>query len=240
MSDHYRTQGFVFKREDRLDADRVFSVFTKEFGRVEIVGKAIRKISSKLRSGIEIFSLSDIEFIQGKHRKTLTDAVVQERFKGIYQSPQKLEVAYKMSDVLDSFIRGPQEDQQLFEIIEDSFEKLHSNKSPGIVYHYFFWNVMSVLGYGVETSQCVQCQEVLHPDRLYFSNKEGGILCKNCAAHEGGSKKVSAEVVKILRLILKKEFETLSKLKIEKNIQKSLNEVANNYYRFLAASHSFL
>ena len=73
---NYRTKGFIFKKEDRGEADQLFTIYTKDFGKLEILGKAIRKISSKLRSGAETFYLSEIEFIQGKTYKTLTDAIL--------------------------------------------------------------------------------------------------------------------------------------------------------------------
>ena len=81
MSLYCRTEGFIFKKEDRNDSDRVFSVFSKDFGRLEIFGKAIRKIDSKLKSAVEIFSFSEIEFVQGKNRKTLTDVFLQKKLK---------------------------------------------------------------------------------------------------------------------------------------------------------------
>jgi len=63
---HYRTQGLILKKEDQGEADLLFTIYTKDFGKLEILGRAIRKISSKLRSGAEIFYLSEVEFIQGK------------------------------------------------------------------------------------------------------------------------------------------------------------------------------
>ncbi|MBU4204806.1 recombination protein O N-terminal domain-containing protein [Patescibacteria group bacterium] len=73
MALHYRTIGFVLKKNDIGEADRIFTVFTLDFGKVKISGKAIRKIASKLKGGIDVISLSEIEFIQGKAYKTLTD-----------------------------------------------------------------------------------------------------------------------------------------------------------------------
>src|SRR3990167_7638334 len=105
MTTSYRTAGFVFKKDDRFESDRNFSVFTKDFGRVEVLGKSIRKIASKLRGGIEIFSLSEIEFVQGKNRKTLTDAVLDKKFNNIY-TPVKLDISYKISGLVDNFIKG--------------------------------------------------------------------------------------------------------------------------------------
>ncbi|OGZ91767.1 MAG: hypothetical protein A2599_01815 [Candidatus Staskawiczbacteria bacterium RIFOXYD1_FULL_39_28] len=72
MTTKHRTRGFVFKKTDVAEADRIFSVVTEDFGRLEIRGKAIRKINSKLRAGVDLFCFSEIEFIQGKNNKTLT------------------------------------------------------------------------------------------------------------------------------------------------------------------------
>ena len=51
---HYRTQCLILKKENQGEADQLFCVFCKNFGKLEILGKSIRKISSKLRQGAEI------------------------------------------------------------------------------------------------------------------------------------------------------------------------------------------
>ncbi len=250
MTVHYKTQGFIFKKENRLEADRVFSVFTKDFGRIEIFGKAIRKITSKLKGGIEIFSLSEIEFIQGKNKKTLTDTLFIERFKNIQEVPEKFEVANKISNLVDNFIKGEERDQNIFNLLNDTFSKLNNIQFPisnfQLVHYYFFWNFISVLGYGPELSKCAVCQQKLNPHSLYFSNKEGGVVCQNChllrkdpssLGFSGQVSEVKSDVVKILRLIIKKDWDILSKLKIENNIKKLLREVSENYYNYLLNHH---
>ncbi len=241
MTLHYKTEGFVFKKEDRLEADRVFSVFTKDFGRIEIFGKSIRKIDSKLKSGIEIFSLSEIEFIQGKNKKTLTDTLFIERFKNIQESPEKFEIANKISNLVDNFIKGEEKDQEIFNLLNDTFSKLNNFQFPitnfQLVYFCFFWNFVSVLGYGPELSKCAVCQQKLNPNNLYFSNKEGGVICGHCTKKE--DKKITSDVVKIVRIIIKKDWDILSKLKIENNLQKSLEEISDNYCNYLLSIYSF-
>ena len=85
----YRTQGFILKKEDRGETDQLFTIFTRDFGKLEVLGKAIRKISSKLRSGMEIFYLSEIEFIQGKTYKTLTDIFLIKKFQNLRKNWRK-------------------------------------------------------------------------------------------------------------------------------------------------------
>ena len=237
MTSYYRTEAFVFKKEDRLEADRIFLVFTKDFGRIEIFAKSIRNITSKLRGGIEIFSLSEIEFIQGKNRKTLIDTLSIEKFKGICQIPEKFEIANNISNLIDNFIKGQEKDDDIFNLLNETFNKLN-NCQPltakcQLIYYYFFWNLVFILGYGPELSKCAGCQQKLNPYNLYFSNREGGVICKSCSVKNKEAIEVNSDIVKILRLILKKDWNILSKLKMEISIQKSLKEISYNYCSFL-------
>jgi len=76
----YRTKGVFLKKENRGEADQLFTLFSEDFGKIKILAKAVRKITSKLRSGTELFYLSEIEFIQGRYHKTLTSTALIEKF----------------------------------------------------------------------------------------------------------------------------------------------------------------
>ncbi len=123
---HYRTQGFILKKIDRGETDQLFTIYTEDFGKLEILGKAIRKTSSKLRSGAEIFYLSEIEFIQGKTHKTLTDAILIDKFKNLRKSLKRLATAYKISEVLDAMLKGQESDEKIWGLLSEVFEKLNN------------------------------------------------------------------------------------------------------------------
>ncbi len=150
---HYRTEAFILRKEDIGEADRLFTVYSKAFGRLELLAKAGRKIKSKLRGGLELFYLSELEFIQGKGYKTIIDAFLINNFKEIRNDLAKLSVAYKISETLDQLIRGQEQDEQVWNLIKKTFNELEINgKKPEIVYYYFFWNLVSLLGYKPEAS----------------------------------------------------------------------------------------
>lgn len=218
MAVHYRTKGFVFDKSERGEADRIFNVFSNDFGRLEIYGKAIRKINSKLKSGIDLFCLSEIEFIEGKNRKTLTDATVSAKFENILNNLNKIKVAGKISDVLNNFIKGQQKDENTFNLLRETFNRLDNapaeNFKPDILYYYFLWNFLAGQGYSPQVSKCACCGLKLNPYGIYFSCMEGGIICKKCLKPGGEAQKINSDIVKILRIILNKDWETASKLKI--------------------------
>ena len=235
---NYRTKGFIFKKEDRGEADQLFTIYTKDFGKLEILGKAIRKISSKLRSGAETFYLSEIEFIQGKTYKTLTDAILVEKFKNLRKDLKRLPIAYKISEILDNLVRGQEADEKIWYLLNETFNKLNNCQivklsNCQLLYYYFLWSLLSILGYKPELYNCSLCQKKLIPEKLYFNPKEGGIICQNCFKKLKSGKEVKPEIVKILRIMLEKNWITLSKLKIEKLYLKSLAEIAKECYSYI-------
>ena len=226
MTVQYKTQAFVFKKNDRNESDRFFSVFTDDFGRLDIFAKAIRKINSKLRKDVDIFYLSEIEFIQGKSHKTLIDANNINKFGNITKDFKKLKIVYKVSELLDSFIKGQEKDTKTFNLLTDFLGKLGEGsdkmKSYQLAYQYFFWNFMDLQGYKLEVNNCIACRSKLAPDNIYFSGKEGGIICSRCFKSDVRAKRINADIIKVLRIILSKDWELLLKLKIEESSQKLL------------------
>ncbi len=286
MTLKYKTKAFVFRKNNINESDRVFSVFSDDFGRLDIFAKAIRKNASKLRSGIDIFFMSEIEFIQGRNKKTLTDAVVIDKFNNLYQDLEKFKIASRIGEILDNFIKGEEKDEDIFNLINEIFYKLNDQdlkiKKDALIYYYFLWNALSLLGYHLEVQKCASCHEKLNPYNIYnfcptgqpvasqqasggnyinpaislrsleatfnlretaqesqsdgdfyFSSKEGGIICGNCAnikKTEGPEpcRRINSDIVKILRIILSKDWQTMSKLKIEPYSKRLLEDISEN------------
>lgn len=147
MFTHYRSTGFVLKKQDIREADQLFSVFTKDFGRVEVLGRSIRKIESKLRPHIEIFYLTEIEFVQGRTYKILTDAILIDKFSNLRQNLKGLTFAHKIAFVFDKLIKGQEQDLKLWQLLTETFDKLNSQR---FIYHDFLWQFLTVLGYNPE------------------------------------------------------------------------------------------
>lgn len=241
MAFKYRTKGFIFKKNDINESDRVFSIFTQDFGRLEIKAKALRKITSKLRADIDIFYLSEIEFIQGKNNKTLTDAVKIKKFDTLQEDFKRFKIAHRVSEVLDNFLKGQQKDDKAFDLLNEFFDRINHNslkiKNYQLVFQYFFWNFLSVQGYHLEVENCATCRGRINPYNVYFSNKEGGIICEDCLSYDKDAKKVNSDVIKILRLILKKDWDIISRLRVGLSSQNLLEEVCEDSARAFCPAH---
>ena len=239
---HYRTQGLVLKKENQGEADQLFTIYTKDFGKLKILARAIRKIKSKLRGNISPFSLSEIEFIQGKAYKTLTDTFLIKDFfekEQLKKDLKKLRVAYQIADTLDDLIKGEEPDEKIWQLLIEVFDKLSGLQftvhSLRFLYYYFLWNLFFLLGYAPQFYHCILCQKKLKEEKLYFSAKEGGIICFACLPKRKiTSFLIKPGTIKILRLILEKKLSILQKLKVEKEDIKNLRIISQMLYNYIS------
>jgi len=235
---YLRTKGFFLEKREYNADSRIFNVFTKDFGLIHVFGKAIRKIKSKLRAGTEIFSLSEIEFIQGKIHKTLTDVVLLDKFKNLKTDSDKFQIALRISKDINNLIHEEEKDDKIWQLLKKTFQRLNIWESKigswklEIIYHYFFWNLISILGYKPELYYCHICHQKLSPENIYLFSKENGIICKSCFQKTNKTDQelysnISINTIKILRIILKKDWEILKHLKIKEEDKNNLGSLLN-------------
>jgi len=218
---HSRTKGFFLREKEYGEDSRIFTVFTKDFGKIKVFGKAIRKIKSK----------AEIEFIQGKIHKTLTDVVLLNEFRNLKTDSNRFQVASNISKDLNDLVHEGERDDKIWQLLEETFQKLDNWRS-GIIYHYFFWNLTSILGYKPELYYCHTCRQKLTKEKSYLFSKENGIICKSCFQKTEGTNKesylnININTIKILRIILKKDWKILQHLKIKQEDKNNLNSILN-------------
>ncbi len=234
MFTHYRSRAFTLKKSNQAEANQLLTVYTKEFGRIEVLARAIRKTSSKLRSGVELFYLSEIEFIQGKAYKTLTDAILVDSFKNIRKDLAKTTIAFKISQLFNNLIKEEEKNDKIWQLLSRVFIKLNCRHQaphmPYLIYYYLFWNLFALIGYYPELYYCSYCKKKLLPGKFSLSVEQGGIICQNCFKKVKLKQEIDIKTIKLLRLILKGDWPVLNKVKIDIEDINLLKTTSNYYY----------
>lgn len=258
---HYRTKGVFLKMEDRGEADQVFTLFTEKFGKIKVLGRGIRKITAKLRPATGgfyfrtereenksklLFSrasektysgrvyLSEIEFIQGKQYKTLTDAVLINKF----------DVDYKVAEAIDGLTAREQRDDKIWTLLTQTLKSFLrsdpsklSELSVGVNSDYFLWNLFDILGYAPQLHNCACCENKLLQETFFFVPQDGGVVCWQCFSKkdlpDGEWYEIPVSIVKILRFLLKEPLDVAERLKIQRAEQEHLQNVSEVYLNSL-------
>lgn len=228
MSIHCSTQAIVLGYQEKGEGDRVVTIFTQNFGRLDVLVKGMRKMKSKLRGGLPLFSISEIRFVEGKSWKRLTDSVLVQEFDSLKKELDKITLASKAADVFKSLVKGEQKEDRIWSLLLDFFSCLDSNSRIDLLYPYFCWNLVALLGYEPELYQCLVCRNSLNPGGLNFSNK-GGLVCSKCVSDKQDLMVVQANTVKVIREALKRNPQDFLKIKVRPEVKKEVEQVTEFY-----------
>lgn len=135
----HTTEGLVLSYRPLREADRVYSIMTRELGLVRATATGVRKDSSKLRGALEPFSLSSVSLVRGKEYWKATSASVLEK---ISSTP---EIARPLA-LLEKLVQGEAPNPELFDAIEKMLTP-GVNKNDEMFEIHFVATILFHLGY---------------------------------------------------------------------------------------------
>ncbi len=145
----YKTSGIIIKRTNWREFDRLITVYTKDFGKLLIKGRAIRKNQAKLKGHLELFLLAHLMIAPGKGLDIITGAETIESFPYLHKNLPSLYATLYFSELLDKLIAGPEKDEHLWQLILSSFKNLDKKESDiKAIVSNFEDKLLQILGYG--------------------------------------------------------------------------------------------
>jgi DNA repair protein RecO (recombination protein O) len=233
MSKTFNDLAITIKRTDWKEQDRLFVFYTQEHGRVDAIARGVKKIHSKMAGHLEPFGTVQVMIAHGRKLNQVAGASKQEDFIEIKKNLTKIYLANYAFEVLEALTKPEHPDEQFFYLLSD-FLKLINNfivNQKNKFYLLFFTDIfifkfLSYLGFAFDLQKCLKCKNKLKPKNNYFNPRQGGIICPNCL-HNQELKLISSEVIKILRLAQRENFNFFLKLKIDHWVVRDFNQIIN-------------
>ncbi len=140
----YRTQAVIIKEKNFGEADKLFTLYTEEFGLVFVIAKGVRLLKSKLKPSLKIFRMLVVTLIKGKDVWRLTDAeCLSLRLEKI-----KEQNLAKTCLLLAELVQGQEKNTELFKVVESFFLENPASLSEEDFELWSVVNVLHALGYG--------------------------------------------------------------------------------------------
>ena len=120
----YQTNAIVLKRENIFEADRLYHLYTEDFGKIRTIAGGARKINAKLTGHLEPFNLVWVELMAKRNGDLfITTALSFKELLNQNASPAQTAIFVKMADFILKMLKGPQKDEILWNYILESFIK---------------------------------------------------------------------------------------------------------------------
>ena len=143
----FTSEGFVLGRRNFGEADRIIDVYSKDRGKISLIAKGVRRLGSRKRGHIEIFSKINFQVVNGKGMGILTEVETVDDFKSIRKSMKKISLAYYFMEVIGKITHEGEENLELYSILSGSMERLKKTKRLRELRSSFVVELLKSLGY---------------------------------------------------------------------------------------------
>jgi DNA repair protein RecO (recombination protein O) len=195
----YRVEAIVLRRVDFGEADRVLVLFTRERGKLAVVAKGVRRISSRMAGHLELFTQSELQLAKGANLDVVTQAETRNAFRALREDLTRTSTAYLIVELADALTEEALEQPELYDLLTATFRALGTSEDPRLVAAHFQLRLLDVAGFRPVLMQCVVCHADLAPGRNAFSAFLGGALCPACGPGEPSARPIDTDVLKVLR-----------------------------------------
>jgi DNA repair protein RecO (recombination protein O) len=171
----YSSEGIVLTRRNFGEADRILVLYTKNFGRISLLAKGIRRPKSRKRGHVEVFNKIKFQAVVGHGLDLIIEAEVTDGFKEIRTSLKKISLAYYITEVVGRITHEGEEHVEVYDLIIDTFERLKTTKLLKKLRLQFVTELLIILGYWPNGKILTNPDEILEEvtERAMYSERVG-------------------------------------------------------------------
>lgn len=217
-------EGIVLNTKNYGDTSKILDILTIDYGIIGVIAKGCKSLKSNLRSVTDKFTYAKFTIYYKKDKlSTLSEASVINNFSNIKKDIEKISYASFLLD-LTSQVYKHSEDSEVYNILISSLIKINDNFNPLVITNIVELKYLNYLGIGLTLDGCSICG---NKSVVTLSSDKGGYLCSKCHTNEPI---VSEKAIKLVRMYTLVDINKISKLEINSNIVKEVNNFIDDYY----------
>ena len=161
----YNVQAIVIKKTDFREYDRLLTLYTKDFGKIKVHARSVKKPRAKLTSLTELFVLAEYRLFLREHAAfgKITGGVILDSNPLIRYNIQKYYEACYICEVLDALTPDRQPNSEKFFLLKEKLSLL--NKNVLNQKDEFAEKLLHLTGFGVKTG--IPIEKVLREHLAY-------------------------------------------------------------------------
>ncbi len=141
---YLKDTAFILRRINFGDSDRYITLFTKNHGKIEVVAKGVRKITSRRAPSIELFNMVEFQAIKTQKNYILTEVKLVSSFEHLKKELKHIEKVFLMCELIDAVMADGVRHVDVFDLLERAGEKISDNEKNMA---YFQAKLLSLLGF---------------------------------------------------------------------------------------------
>ena len=174
------TPALVLRHADYADYDRMVTLFTPEYGRIDAIARGCRRPKSPLVNAVEPFTSGEYQLYFRRDRYSIDHCQITESFYELRTDYDRLTHGVYWLKLLEAGLMPEVAAPQLFITTLRALAHLnYSDYPPELLTMVFEMHLMAQLGFAPCMNQCMQCGKPIDGDARFDAHL-GGTVCLQC------------------------------------------------------------
>ena len=176
------TQAIVMRYTNYKEHDRILTLFSPEYGQIDVLSRGCRKPKNKLLPASELFVTGEFVLNLSKEHYYLTSALIEDTFYPLRLDAYKLTCASYIVSLTNYTLLPCKSASKLYALLLTALYKLsYDNKKSLELTNEFLLLFICIVGYRPQLSTCLKCNAEITTN-YFFNVNLGGIICDSCHA----------------------------------------------------------
>lgn len=236
----YNYTAIILRKRKIGETDRLYTMYTREAGKVQSIGRGIRRPQAKLAGHMETLNQSSVIVARRHGLGNIAGAITERYFGGVKSDAFVLRLAIGMIGIFDRLIDTEEKDERLFDLLQaylmtlDILVQERKSERATLITHAFAFQLLDCLGYRAHTHSCALSGEPLSSDARYaFSPDAGGVVDARLAHLATRAVPLSVNAIKLIRLFLQNRLETIARVRVSDEDERSVGEAAQSFLHWV-------
>lgn len=242
----FRTPALILKRRDFGEADRLLSVITPRYGKIDVIARGARKLNSTKTGHVELFTRADMLIHSGRDFSLAVQAEMtapnlplrEDLTRGAYAgyAAELLDRLTEQATLRDDETADEDDAEARYTLLDATFARIAEGDAR-LAVRFFEMRLLDLAGFRPELSRCVVGHEPVIAQDQYFSAAHGGVICPEHAhgAHAAGTQAVPIPMhtLKLLRHMQRSVWAAVSALDLVPGLHDDAERIMTGYITYI-------
>jgi DNA repair protein RecO (recombination protein O) len=225
----YKTEAIILRQRKLGEADRILTLFTPSYGKLEAKAKGVRKTTSRMAGHLQPLNRCMVQLARGRTMEVVAGCETLESFQPLRDDLDRLSRALYAAELADRFLPERVENLPTYRLLVDTLRRLQGETDADLALRYYEMGLLERSGFRPELGRCLGCQQPLQPVQNFFSPVAGGTYCAPCGAGAAGSRALSVNGLKVLRLLQRASYKEVGGLNLPPALSQEVERHLRSY-----------
>ena len=225
----YKTEAVILRQRRIGEADRILMIYTPSYGKLEAKARGVRKTTSRMSGHLQPLTRCMLSLARGHLSDVVTGCETLESFQPLRNDLERLSRALYAIELIDRFVPERTHSFPTYKLLVDTLRRLAEAGDQDQVLRFFEMRLIDQCGFRPELEACSGCGGRIEAEENQFAPLSGGVVCRSCARDTNGTRPLSLNALKVLRLLQRATYNDVARVRTEGELATEVERHLRSY-----------